>query len=223
MSRPLWSQLPQSHQRVRGWQPTAWTPRSRSPRTQGTDALALEVSPAPAQSDPRSIYPVSFLSSISSLLAPIKLTLFLLSLSRAFQSYGNFSSGVGVHYTHSVVTEPTHQATAPNPIIGQRLLPHTRARRRTYRILRPPTRAPPPPPPPPHCSQQSIHRVDMQSSHSSTTSHQARQPTTPWRTCPKRPLHKRCPFPQASFPVWSLRTSLLPRWLYLSPVRFFAR
>jgi len=61
MFRPLWSQLPQSHQRVRGWQPTAWTPRFRSPRTQGTDALALEVCPAPAQSDPRRIYPVSFL------------------------------------------------------------------------------------------------------------------------------------------------------------------
>ncbi|KAF8470314.1 FAD binding domain-containing protein [Russula ochroleuca] len=42
----------------------------------------------------------------------------------AFQSYGNFSSGVGVHYAPSAVTETTHQAAAPNLIIGQRLLPH---------------------------------------------------------------------------------------------------
>jgi phenol 2-monooxygenase len=48
----------------------------------------------------------------------------LLLLSRAFQGYGNFSSGVGVHYAPSVVTEPAHQAAAPNLIIGQRLLPH---------------------------------------------------------------------------------------------------
>jgi phenol 2-monooxygenase len=45
-----------------------------------------------------------------------------LSLARDFQSYGNFSSGVGVHYAPSVVTETTHQAAAPNLIIGQRLL-----------------------------------------------------------------------------------------------------
>jgi len=42
----------------------------------------------------------------------------------AFQSYGNFSSGIGVHYAPSVITETTHQAAAPNLIIGQRLIPH---------------------------------------------------------------------------------------------------
>jgi len=42
----------------------------------------------------------------------------------AFQNYGNFSSGIGVHYAPSVITETTHQAAAPSLIIGQRLLPH---------------------------------------------------------------------------------------------------
>jgi len=42
--------------------------------------------------------------------------------------YGNFSSGVGVQYTPSVVVETTHQVTAPNLIIGQRLVPHTLVR-----------------------------------------------------------------------------------------------
>ncbi|KAN0109116.1 FAD binding domain containing protein [Russula decolorans] len=42
----------------------------------------------------------------------------------AFQSYGNFSSGVGVHYAPSRLTNTTHQSAASNLIIGQRLLPH---------------------------------------------------------------------------------------------------
>ncbi|KAI9455214.1 FAD binding domain-containing protein [Russula earlei] len=42
----------------------------------------------------------------------------------AFQSYGNFSSGIGIHYAPSVVTRTTHQTAAPNLIIGQRLVPH---------------------------------------------------------------------------------------------------
>ncbi|KAI9440812.1 FAD binding domain-containing protein [Lactarius indigo] len=46
----------------------------------------------------------------------------------AFQNYGNFSSGVGVHYAPSAVTDPLHQAAAENLIIGQRLLPHVLVR-----------------------------------------------------------------------------------------------
>jgi phenol 2-monooxygenase (NADPH) len=49
----------------------------------------------------------------------------IISLSlRAFQSYGNFSSGVGVHYAPSVLTNTTHQYAASSLTIGQRLLPH---------------------------------------------------------------------------------------------------
>ncbi|KAH8995052.1 FAD binding domain-containing protein [Lactarius hatsudake] len=46
----------------------------------------------------------------------------------AFQNYGNFSSGVGVHYSPSAVTDPLYQAAAENLIIGQRLLPHVLVR-----------------------------------------------------------------------------------------------
>ncbi|KAI0296545.1 FAD binding domain-containing protein [Multifurca ochricompacta] len=46
----------------------------------------------------------------------------------AFQDYGNFSSGVGVHYAPSQIIEPTYQAAASNLIIGQRLLPHVLVR-----------------------------------------------------------------------------------------------
>jgi phenol 2-monooxygenase (NADPH) len=50
---------------------------------------------------------------------------FIIFLSpRAFQSYGDFSSGVGVHYAPSTLTNATHQSAASNLIIGQRLLPH---------------------------------------------------------------------------------------------------
>jgi len=41
-----------------------------------------------------------------------------------FQKHGNFSSGVGVQYAPSTVTDLSHQAAAENLIIGQRLLPH---------------------------------------------------------------------------------------------------
>ncbi|KAH9968433.1 FAD binding domain-containing protein [Lactifluus volemus] len=46
----------------------------------------------------------------------------------AFQAYGNFSSGVSVHYAPSTITDPTHQTAATNLIIGQRLLPHVLVR-----------------------------------------------------------------------------------------------
>ncbi|KAF8262324.1 FAD binding domain-containing protein [Lactarius quietus] len=45
-----------------------------------------------------------------------------------FQKHGDFSSGVGVQYAPSVVTDPSHQAAAENLIIGQRLLPHVLVR-----------------------------------------------------------------------------------------------
>jgi phenol 2-monooxygenase (NADPH) len=47
---------------------------------------------------------------------------------RAFQAYGNFSSGVSVHYAPSTITDPTHQTAATNLIIGQCLLPHVLVR-----------------------------------------------------------------------------------------------
>lgn len=47
---------------------------------------------------------------------------------RAFQNYGNFSSGVGVQYAPSAVTDTLHQSVAENLVIGQRLLPHVLVR-----------------------------------------------------------------------------------------------
>jgi phenol 2-monooxygenase len=66
------------------------------------------------------------------LLAPTNfidaLSRYLPDIFRAFQRYGNFSSGVDVHYAPSVVTDTTHQTAAPHLVIGQRLLPHTLVR-----------------------------------------------------------------------------------------------
>ncbi|TCD71733.1 hypothetical protein EIP91_005499 [Steccherinum ochraceum] len=42
----------------------------------------------------------------------------------AFQKFGAFSSGVGVHYAPSMLTQPTHQGLSQNQIIGTRILPH---------------------------------------------------------------------------------------------------
>ena len=42
---------------------------------------------------------------------------------RAFQTFGNFSSGNSVHYEPSLITSTTHQASASHLVIGQRLLP----------------------------------------------------------------------------------------------------
>lgn len=42
---------------------------------------------------------------------------------RAFQTYGLFTSGIGVHYAPSAITSPTHQHLASNLIIGERLIP----------------------------------------------------------------------------------------------------
>ncbi|KAI0073054.1 hypothetical protein K474DRAFT_1604014 [Panus rudis PR-1116 ss-1] len=49
---------------------------------------------------------------------------------QAFQTFGAFTSGIGIHYQPSSLPEipsvinTTHQSLAPNQIIGQRILPH---------------------------------------------------------------------------------------------------
>ncbi|KAL4251565.1 PheA/TfdB FAD monooxygenase family protein [Abortiporus biennis] len=42
----------------------------------------------------------------------------------AFQTFGAFSSGIGIHYTSSVVVQPAHQSFATNQTVGMRILPH---------------------------------------------------------------------------------------------------
>ncbi|PCH36394.1 hypothetical protein WOLCODRAFT_82152 [Wolfiporia cocos MD-104 SS10] len=42
----------------------------------------------------------------------------------AFQTFGLFTSGIGVHYQPSAIVNPKHQSFASNLIIGQRMLPH---------------------------------------------------------------------------------------------------
>lgn len=42
-----------------------------------------------------------------------------------FQTFGGFTSGIGIHYAPSTIVEPTHQPLASKLIIGQRLIPQT--------------------------------------------------------------------------------------------------
>lgn len=42
---------------------------------------------------------------------------------RAFQTFGGFTSGIGVHYSPSAIVDPKYQHCATNLIIGQRMLP----------------------------------------------------------------------------------------------------
>ncbi|KZT07245.1 uncharacterized protein LAESUDRAFT_758651 [Laetiporus sulphureus 93-53] len=42
----------------------------------------------------------------------------------AFQAFGAFTSGIGVHYQPSAIVNTKHQSFASNLIIGQRVLPH---------------------------------------------------------------------------------------------------
>ncbi|KAH9945763.1 FAD binding domain-containing protein [Amylocystis lapponica] len=42
----------------------------------------------------------------------------------AFQTFGAFTSGIGVHYASSAIVNTTHQSHASNLIIGERFLPH---------------------------------------------------------------------------------------------------
>jgi len=44
---------------------------------------------------------------------------------QAWKTFGNFSSGIGVHYPESPVVNVIHQGTARNLIIGQRMVPQT--------------------------------------------------------------------------------------------------
>ncbi|TFK48390.1 hypothetical protein OE88DRAFT_1664163 [Heliocybe sulcata] len=42
----------------------------------------------------------------------------------AFRTFGAFTSGIGVHYARTIITDPTHQSSAANLVVGQRVLPH---------------------------------------------------------------------------------------------------
>lgn len=42
---------------------------------------------------------------------------------KVFQMFGEFSSGTGVHYAPSTITNTTYQSLAPNQLIGTRILP----------------------------------------------------------------------------------------------------
>lgn len=43
----------------------------------------------------------------------------------AWKTFGNFSSGIGVHYPESAVVNVVHQSTTRNLVIGQRMVPQT--------------------------------------------------------------------------------------------------
>lgn len=43
---------------------------------------------------------------------------------RAFQTFGLFTSGIGVHYEPSAITHAKHQTLAPKLVIGERMVPH---------------------------------------------------------------------------------------------------
>jgi phenol 2-monooxygenase len=45
------------------------------------------------------------------------------SFIRAFQTFGGFTSGIGVHYSPSAIVDPRHQKCAEKLIIGQRMHP----------------------------------------------------------------------------------------------------
>jgi phenol 2-monooxygenase (NADPH) len=42
---------------------------------------------------------------------------------RKFQTYGAFTSGIGIHYAESAIVDSKHQSYAKNLIIGERILP----------------------------------------------------------------------------------------------------
>ncbi|KAI0339685.1 hypothetical protein BDW22DRAFT_1361261 [Trametopsis cervina] len=42
----------------------------------------------------------------------------------AFQTFGLFTSGIGIHYAPSAIVNTAHQVAASNLVIGQRMLPH---------------------------------------------------------------------------------------------------
>jgi len=47
---------------------------------------------------------------------------------RAFQTFGGFTSGIGIHYAPSAITGVAYQSLAPGLPIGQRIIPQTLVR-----------------------------------------------------------------------------------------------
>jgi len=47
---------------------------------------------------------------------------------RAFQTFGGFTSGIGIHYAPSAITDVIYQSLAPGLPIGQRIIPQTLVR-----------------------------------------------------------------------------------------------
>ena len=45
------------------------------------------------------------------------------AVTRAFQTFGGFTSGIGIHYAPSTITDVTYQSLAPGLLIGQRIIP----------------------------------------------------------------------------------------------------
>jgi len=43
----------------------------------------------------------------------------------AFQTFGGFTSGIGIHYAPSTITDVTYQSLAPGLPIGERIIPQT--------------------------------------------------------------------------------------------------
>lgn len=66
-------------------------------------------------------------SCSSSLVHGVELSLILLSRklhdNRAFQTFGGFTSGIGVHYSPSAIVDIKHQQCAESLVIGQRMIP----------------------------------------------------------------------------------------------------
>jgi len=52
---------------------------------------------------------------------------------RIFQTFGGFTSGIGIHYAESSITNSKHQSQAKNLIIGQRILPQIFLRAADFR------------------------------------------------------------------------------------------
>ena len=50
------------------------------------------------------------------------------SVVRAFKTFGGFTSGIGIHYAPSTITDVTYQSLAPGLAIGQRLPPQVLVR-----------------------------------------------------------------------------------------------
>jgi len=46
-------------------------------------------------------------------------------VTRAFQTFGGFTSGIGIHYAPSTITDATYQSLAPGLPIGERIIPQT--------------------------------------------------------------------------------------------------